>query len=109
MSFSFILIGLVIYNTREAPTAGKEHSPFTVIYWKSYCNSLLCEWRCICRKSDPKSAPLLGVKINGDINNYNTMDDEVLKTPPPSKDPSPKPCTSGVIDQDEKNHENDST
>ena len=37
------------------------------------------------------------------------MDDEKLKTPPPSKDSSPKPCTSGVIDQEEKNHENDST
>ena len=37
------------------------------------------------------------------------MDDEELKTPPPPKDPSPKPCTSGVIDQEGKNHENDST
>ena len=97
----------MIYNTREAPTAGKDHSPFTVIYWKSYCNSLLCEWKCICRKNDPTSAPLLSVKINGDNSNYNTMDDEEIKTPPP-KDISPKLCTSSVINyQEEKNHENE--
>ena len=99
MSFSFILIGLVIYNTREAPTAGKEHSPFTVIYWKSYCNSLLCEWRCICRKSDPNSTPLLSVNAHGDINNYNTMEGDELETPPP-KDALPRQLLSSIIDSE---------
>ena len=96
----------MIYNTREAPTAGKEQSPFTVVYWKSYCNSLLCEWRCICQKSDPKSAPLL----NGDINNYNTMDDEELEIPPNPKDPVPKPLSFISVNcEEKKNNENDST
>ncbi|XP_065907844.1 solute carrier family 35 member F2-like isoform X2 [Dysidea avara] len=59
VAFSFILIGLVIYNTRVAPSADKDQSPFTLIYWQSYCNSLWCEWRCVCIKSDPELAPLL--------------------------------------------------
>ena len=106
MSFSFILIGLVIYNTRVAPTAGKEQSPFTAIYWKSYCNSLLCEWRCICKRTDPKLAPLL----NGAINNYNTMDDEELETPPSHpKDRFPSPLPSVTVEsEEEKNEENNS-
>ena len=81
MSFSFILIGLVIYNTRIAPTAGKEQSPFTVIYWKSYCNSLLCEWRCVCQRSDPESSPLLSVNEHNDISNYNTVKADELNSP----------------------------
>ena len=48
-----------MYNTRVAPSADKDQSPFTLIYWQSYCNSLWCEWRCVCRKSDPELAPLL--------------------------------------------------
>jgi len=97
VSFSFILIGLVVYNTREALTAGKEQSPFTIVYWKSYCNSLLCEWRCICRKSDLESAPLLNV--NGDIN-YNTVNDDDLAKPSlPKDDPLIKSITvNGNID-----------
>ena len=84
VSFSFILIGLVIYNTRIAPTAGKEQSPFTVIYWKSYCNSLLCECRCICQRSDPESSPLLSVtEHNDNISNYNTVKTDELNTPSP--------------------------
>ena len=106
MSFSFILIGLVIYNTRIAPTAGKEQSPFTVIYWKSYCNSLLCEWRCVSQRSDPKLAPLL----NGVTNNYNTMDDEELETPPSNpKDFIPNSLPSVTVDsEEEKNDDNNS-
>ena len=93
----------MIYNTREAPTAGKEQSPFTVVYWKSYCNSLLCEWRCMCQRGDPKSEPLL----NGDINNYNTMDDEELEIPP---NPVPKPLSSiNVNSEQKKTDENNST
>ena len=50
-------------------------------------NSLLCEWRRVCKKSDPKSAPLLSA-TDDDIINYNTMenDDDELKTPPSSKE-----------------------
>jgi len=48
-----------MYNTRVAPSADKDQSPFTLTYWQSYCNSLWCEWRCVCRKSDPELSPLL--------------------------------------------------
>ena len=100
-----------MYNTREAPTAGKDHSPFTIIYWRSYCNSLLCEWRCICQKGDPTLAPLLSVSANDSINNCNTMDHEELKTPPPvNKDSSPSHLTSGATDhcKEPKSNENES-
>ena len=83
VSFSFILIGLVINNTREAPTADKEQSPFTVVYWKSYRNSLLCEWRCICQRGDPKSAPPLSVNAPDEISDYNSMEGDELEQPTP--------------------------
>ena len=73
MAFSFILLGLVIYNTRVAPSADKDQSPFTLIYWQSYCNSLWCEWRCVCRKSDPELAPLLNATGSGSGVNSETV------------------------------------
>ena len=93
------MIGLVIYNTREAPTAGKEQSPFTVTYWKLYCNSLLCEWRCVCHKSDPKSAPLLSATDNNINNNYNTVDDcdDNESRTPPLKDLLSKPSFTHYV------------
>ena len=56
-----------MYNTRVAPSADKDQSPFTLIYWQSYCNSLWCEWRCVCRKSDPELLPLLN-ETESDVN-----------------------------------------
>jgi len=70
-----------------APTAGNEQSPFTIVYWKLYCNSLLCEWRCICRKSDLESAPLLNVTVNDDINYNSVNDDDLEPSSPPKNDP----------------------
>ena len=85
-----------MYNTRLAPTAGKEESPFTVIYWKSYCNSLLWEWKCVCQRSDSKSTSLLST--HDGINNYNTTDDgDELKTPPANNSP-PELLISSVAD-----------
>jgi len=76
-AFAFLLLGLVIYNTRVAPSADKDQSPFTLIYWKSYCNSLWCKWRCVCRKSDPELAPLL----NGTVSGMNYETSEELRSP----------------------------
>ncbi|XP_065907271.1 solute carrier family 35 member F2-like isoform X1 [Dysidea avara] len=79
-AFAFLLLGLVVYNTRVAPSADKDQSPFTLIYWQSYCNSLWCEWRCVCRKSDPELAPLL----NGTGSGVNSERTEELRSPQPS-------------------------
>ena len=106
MSFSFILIGLVIYNTRIAPTAGKEQSPFTVIYWKSYCNSLLCEWRCVCQRSDPESSPLLSVNEHNDNSNHKTVKADELNSPS-AKDVLHEPPV--VNPQDQENDKSDAT
>ena len=57
----------------------------------------------MCQRGDSKSEPLL----NGDINNYNTMDDEELKIPPY---PVPKPLSSiNVNSEEKKTDENNST
>ena len=57
----------------------------------------------MCQRGDPKSKPLL----NGDINNYNTMDDEELEIPP---NPIPKPLSSvNVNSEQKKTNENNST
>ena len=98
---------MVIYNTRVAPTAGREQSPFTVIYWKSYCNSLLCEWRCICHRSNPESSPLLSVNEHDDTSSdHNTMEADELKTPS-RKDTLRKPLV--VNSQDQENDKSATT
>ena len=62
-----------MYNTRVAPSADKDQSPFTLTYWQSYCNSLWCEWRCVCRKNDSELAPLLNETGSGV--NYETAEE----------------------------------